>query len=258
MKATLLAILLGLLGLGLLGRDGYLRLKAVVATRLVAAATDAHLADGDEHVPWAWADFHPVGRLLVPRLGLARPILSGGTGQTMAFGLGHAAGTGRPGGEGNVVVAGHRDSFGAFLGDLQTRDLIVLATADGDRAYRVADIRVVPDTDVSVTDPAWGPALTLVTCSPVEGLLPTHMRLVVRAEPVPMTGPVAAWPGRITGDGTEAAGRDRCESKGHDRCDCRVQRLSAITRAIQLGLTSHQANRLYYHNERHGVRVLAV
>lgn len=184
MKMALLTILLVAAGVGLLGRDGYLRLKGMAATRLVAAATDEYLVDGADHRPWSWADFQPTGRLHVPRLGISRDILDGGQGQTMAFGLGHIAGTVGPGQEGNLALAGHRDSWGGFMGDLRLRDLLVVDTPAGDRAYRVSGILVVGRDDTSVLGSGQGPGLILVTCYPVDGILPTDLRLIVRAEPV--------------------------------------------------------------------------
>lgn len=186
MKMTILAFLVVAAGAGLLGRDGYRRVKGLFATRLVAAATTAYLADGETHAPWSWADFRPVGRLYIPRLQLSQDILEGGEGQTMAFGLGHIAQTAAPGTDGSIGLAGHRDSWGAFIGDLRLRDLLVLDTARDDQAYRVAEIRVVPRDETSVFAPEQGPGLTLVTCYPVDGLLSTERRLIVRAEPVPV------------------------------------------------------------------------
>ncbi len=184
MKIMILAFLLAAAGAGLLGRDSYLRLKGFAATRLVAAATDSYLADGAPHAPWSWADFHPVGRLYVPKLGVKRDILEGGEGQTMAFGLSHLAYTVRPGQGGHIGLAGHRDSWGGFMGDLRLRDLLIVDTPTGDQAYRVSSLKVVPFDDTSALDLDQGPGLTLVTCHPVDGILPTKMRLIVRAEVV--------------------------------------------------------------------------
>lgn len=191
MKMMILTFLLVVAGAGLLGRDGYIRLKGFAAMRLVAAATDNYLADGADHAPWSWADFRPAGRLYVPRLEICRDILEGGEGQTMAFGLGHIASTAGPGEAGNIALAGHRDSWGAFIGDLRPRDLLVVETPAGDRAYRVSGILVVPRDDTWVLATGQGPGLTLVTCYPVDGILPTEMRLVVRAEPIAIPQPSA-------------------------------------------------------------------
>ena len=55
MKVTVMAFLIVAAGAGLLGRDGYRRVKEIVAVKLVAAATDAYLDDGAAHHPWSWA-----------------------------------------------------------------------------------------------------------------------------------------------------------------------------------------------------------
>lgn len=184
MKMMILAFMLVAAGAGLLGRDGYKRFKGFATMRLVAAATDDYLADGQDHAPWSWADFRPVGRLYVPRLEISRDILEGGEGQTMAFGLGHVANTAVPGSVGNMGLAGHRDSWGSFIGDLRARDVLIVDTPGSDLAYRVREIRVVPQGDTSVLEEYQGHGLTLVTCHPVDGILPTPMRLVVFAEPL--------------------------------------------------------------------------
>lgn len=188
MKLMLLAFLITAAGAGLLGRDGYRRVKGLVAVRLVAAATDEYLDDGARHAPWSWADFHPIGRLYVPRLEISQDILAGGVDQAMAFGLASLPYTASPAeaatADGTIGLAGHRSSFGGFIGDLRVRDLLVLDTPDGDRAYRVSEILVVPKSEVSVMAGRTGPGLALVTCHPTDGVLPTSMRRVVRAVPL--------------------------------------------------------------------------
>lgn len=194
MRATVLALVLLAAGGGLLGRDGYRRVKGFLATRLVRAATDAYLADGAAHRPWTWADFHPCGRLYVPRLAISRDLLAGGEGQTMAFGLGLVAPTAPPGEPGLVGLTGHRDSWGRFIGDLRLGDLVVVATAGGDRGYRVDRIAVVDAEDRSVLM-AQDAGLTLVTCYPIGGVAPSRRRLVVSAVPTGV-GPAASEPAR--------------------------------------------------------------
>ena len=51
-----------------------------------------HLADGEAHPPWRWADTSPIARLEVPRLGVRRVVLAGATGAVLAFGPGHIHG----------------------------------------------------------------------------------------------------------------------------------------------------------------------
>jgi sortase A len=166
---TLLCLVLALGGAALLGREGCLQFKGAVASRRVEAALAAHLADGTAHRPWPWADFLPVARLSAPRLGVARPVLEGATGETLSFGLGRV---------GNVL-AGHRDSRGRFLKDLRCGDELVLQEARATVRYRVEALHVLrtdrPDLapDVAPDD------LVLVTCHPFDALLPGPERYVV-------------------------------------------------------------------------------
>lgn len=177
-------LILALAGVGVLGRDGYLQLKGLVATELVDAALAAHLTDGLDHSPWQWADFQPVARLLVPRLGVSRAVLAGSTNQTMAFGLAHVGGTAQPGQNDNMVLAGHRDSWARFMSGLRPGDLLVVEFAEGQRSYRVRDAVVVDQSQTEVLAQGGGAQLTLVTCWPFGGLLPSPDRLVVTAAPV--------------------------------------------------------------------------
>ena len=184
LRTVSLWLILVLGGVGLLGRDGYLQIKGLVASELVDAALAAHLADGDAHAPWQWADFQPVARLMAPRLGVSLPVLEGSTGQTMAFGLAHIGGTARPGDDDNVVLAGHRDSWAQFMEGLRQGDLLVVEFAGGRRSYRVRQTSVVDHTAVEVMDQGGSPLLTLITCHPFGGWTPTSDRYVVLAEPV--------------------------------------------------------------------------
>lgn len=158
----------------LFGQAAWMRTKAAVAAVLIERALERTLVDGRPHPPWAWADFHPVGRVRVPRLALARPVLSGTSGATLAFGLGQAPGTGT-----GTVIAGHRDSWAAFLRDVRVGDQVVLEDPLGSRSYRIAEVRVVAPDAVEVLSPTPEDRLTLVTCWPFSGLARARMRVLV-------------------------------------------------------------------------------
>lgn len=173
------------LGLALFGEQGYLRLKAALAGRLIESAYVSYLADGRAHRPWAWADTHPIARLAVPRLGVERTILAGASGSSLAFGPGHVDGTALPNASGNSVVAGHRDTWFRFLGDVVPGDSLWIETREGRRPYRVASRSVQSmwnaDAVLAARD---GRHVTLVTCWPLDDLLPGPERLVVVAEAI--------------------------------------------------------------------------
>jgi sortase A len=82
---------------------------------------------------------------------------------------------------GNVVIAGHRDSFFRKLREVQTRDLITLTTLRGIYRYSVEWTRVVNPEDVEVMEASDEPLLTLVTCYPFYYVGPAPERFIVRA-----------------------------------------------------------------------------
>lgn len=166
----------------LLGRHAYLGCKAALAGVLIDRAFSSYLEDGRERRPWSWADMHPVARIEVPRLGVRRTILSAASGNSLAFGLGHVSGTGRPGGSGNFVVAGHRDTWGAFLQDLRPGDEVLLETRLGRRRYRVGRLEVLRKETVEALETTGPPRLTFVTCYPFDGLMGSPWRYVVTCE----------------------------------------------------------------------------
>lgn len=168
-----------LLGAGLLGRDAWLWGKGALAGRLIESALAAHLDDGASHRPWTWSDFEVVARLEAPRLGVSRPVLTGASGESLAFGFGHVDGTARPGAPGNTVLAGHRDSWAAFMADLRRGDTLRLVHHGGVTAYRVVDAQVVDVLDPQPVASLGSDLLTLITCHPIGGLLPTRERYVI-------------------------------------------------------------------------------
>jgi len=167
----------------LFGRHGYLLAKAELAERLIGASLAEHLEDGNPHPPWSWADMYPVARLEVPRLEVARNVLTGATGESMAFGLGHVHGTAPPNEPGNCVLAGHRDSWFAFLRDVRVGDRLTLTSTGGTREWVVETVRVVGAEDAAVLDPVADDRLTLVTCWPFDGLLRSPWRYVAECRP---------------------------------------------------------------------------
>jgi sortase A len=177
------AVVLTGAGISLLGGRAYLGAKAILAAVLIERAWEAHLRDGEVHRPWGWADMHPVARIDVPRLRLGRVVLSGASGSSLAFGLGHVSGTAIPGTEGNVAIAGHRDTWAAFLRDLRVGDTVQLTTRGRSRRYRVTSLQVLAKERSDALEPSdEGSRLTLITCYPFSGLLNSPLRYVVICE----------------------------------------------------------------------------
>jgi sortase A len=139
----------------------------------------------------------PIAALSIPRIRLSAVVLHGSDAQTLRRGPGHLENTAFPGEQGNVVIAGHRDSFFAPLRNIARGDDIFLDTPQGPFHYRVTSLRVVNAHDVSVLAATDQAELTLITCYPfwVFGNAPD--RFVVRASAVPGSA-VLPFAGRVT------------------------------------------------------------
>jgi sortase A len=130
----------------------------------------------------------PEAVLRVPRLGVEAPVFEGTSDLAMNRGLGHIAGTARPGQTGNVAVAGHRDGFFRPLKDVRVGDVIEVerpGTAGGGKVtdrYIVRSTAVISPYDNAVLRSQAGVAeLTLVTCYPFYFVGAAPQRFVVEA-----------------------------------------------------------------------------
>lgn len=123
----------------------------------------------------------PIGALSIPKLALGAIVLHGSDTKTLRHAPGHLEDTALPGEAGNVVIAGHRDSFFRGLGEVIEGDDIFIDTADRHLHYRVTSTRVVNAHDVSVLEHTDDAILTLITCYPFWVLGPAPDRFVVRA-----------------------------------------------------------------------------
>jgi sortase A len=122
-----------------------------------------------------------IGRIEIPRIGLKAMILEGATSRTLALALGHIPGTALPGSEGNIGIAGHRDTFFRGLRGVHPGDAIVLTTRERSYHYRVQSCEVVGPLETRVLGNTPEPALTLVTCYPFYYVGPAPQRFIVHA-----------------------------------------------------------------------------
>ena len=180
------AAILAALAVGAAAHGAWIPVKAAVAQRLLDRSFAVLQAGHAPVPPWPWADIAPVARLTVERLSIERLVLDSATGAALAFGPGHIVGTPRPGDEGNVAIAGHRDTHFAFLADLRIGDRIALESAYGEQQiYEIEWTQVVESTATWVTRTTFESNLTLVTCYPFGGIAgEATERFVVRARAV--------------------------------------------------------------------------
>jgi sortase A len=122
-----------------------------------------------------------IAEMRVGRLGLSAVVVQGDSEAILRRAVGHLARTALPGDEGNVVLAGHRDTFFRPLKDILAGDRITLQTPEREFEYVVESTSIVKPTDVEVIEPSGGHTLTLVTCFPFYYVGPAPNRFIVVA-----------------------------------------------------------------------------
>jgi len=177
--ARRVALLSGAAGVVLLAQGLWIPAKAELAQILLDRAFARSVATGEPHKPWPWADTVPLARVEAERLGVSEVVLSGGSGEAMAFGPTELAGTPRT----VRVLAGHRDTHFRFVRDLRRGDMLVLHGIDGSAVrYRVAAFTTVRwDRFAYPVAPA-RPLLALATCYPFDADHSGPLRRVAWAE----------------------------------------------------------------------------
>jgi sortase A len=153
--------------------------RAIRNFRPPDALTSISVPDARPHLPVEPGS--TLGRIEIGRLGVSVIVLEGTSGRTLRRGIGHIDGTSFPGDDGNIGLAGHRDTFFRELRHVRNGDEITLATLAGSRTYRVESIRVVDPTTIDVLTESGESVLTLVTCYPFDFVGAAPKRFIVRA-----------------------------------------------------------------------------
>jgi sortase A len=127
------------------------------------------------------ADPIAIGRIEIPRLGLRAIVKEGGDDDTLERAVGLLPGSVHPGQSGNIVLAGHRDTFFWPLQDIERGDQIRIVLPQRTYRYRVDSIRVVDPDETSALASTGVEELTLVTCYPFRYVGPAPQRFIVSA-----------------------------------------------------------------------------
>jgi sortase A len=143
----------------------------------------------------------PLTRIRIPALGVEAIVVEGTSPEALRAGAGHYPDTPLPGEQGNVVIAGHRTTYGkpfSRLEALRAGDVIELETPLQTHTYRVVDppsglkgcsnkaaCWITAPDDWGVVRPTVIPMLTLTTCHPRGS---AEQRLILRAELVSPVG----------------------------------------------------------------------
>ncbi len=124
-----------------------------------------------------------VGSVRIPAIDVDHPMYAGVDLGVLSDGPGHWLGTARPGGDGNLVIAGHRTTHGAPFGDLdqlERGDLILFEGPKGiDIMYSVTETMIVTPDAIWITYDTGEDIATLFACHPKGSL---RQRIVIRAK----------------------------------------------------------------------------
>jgi len=190
-----LCILLATAGIWYVASALFIPAKALVAQILLHRAWEKTLAGGEQVRPWPWADTWPVARLRLPDHGADLIVLSGASGQTLAFGPGHVIGTAQPGTKGVSVIGGHRDTHLKILASLRPGDSVEIQRSDGyTRYYQVVGLTLA-DVRKQWVAPQNSDGVVLVTCYPFDAVVPGgSLRFLAHAYPIDSPTGITASP----------------------------------------------------------------
>ena len=168
-----------------------------------------HTLPGDPMTGTAATPTHPpgkaegslVGRIDIPRLDLSVVVFEGTSDQTLARGVGHLRGSAGPGERGNLVLAGHRDTFFRALRNIRQGDEVNIMGPQGEFSYHVESTSIVEPDQTEVLKPGDGSTLTLITCYPFRYIGNAPQRFIVRATKV---GGEALVTNNVTNNSMEA------------------------------------------------------
>lgn len=105
----------------------------------------------------------------IPKISLESVVVEGVSVEDLKKGPGHVRGMALPGEKGNVVISGHRTTYGApfyRLDEVTVGDEIKLFDRSGEYTYIVTETRIVRPDDQTIVVPSTDARLTLTTCHP--------------------------------------------------------------------------------------------
>jgi sortase A len=144
--------------------------SAFVAERQQAALKDALFDPPERVLRRRPLKGDAIARIEIPAIGVSEYVVEGTDTGDLRKGPGHYPDTPLPGDRGTSAIAGHRTTYGApfrDIDDLKPGNVIRVDMPDGRFVYRVEDVRIVDDQDLSVLEPVGYRRLMLSACHPL-------------------------------------------------------------------------------------------
>jgi sortase A len=198
-----LPLLFVLLGLGLVVYVGYQYWDMYHSQQLLEAQWERQAASASVPAqPRQISATEMLTRVSIPKINMDAIVVEGASRKELSVGPGHMIDTAMPGGPGNAVITGHRDTFFRHINELEKGDEIIVRRNGQTFKYEVTGKKIVKPEDVSVLNPTVDPQLTLITCYPTYYIGPAPKRLVIFSKLVQPTSEIQAG----TKDQPSAAG----------------------------------------------------
>jgi sortase A len=144
--------------------------SAFVAEREQAALKDALFDPPERVLRREPLKGDAIARMEIPAIGVSEYVVEGTDTGDLRKGPGHYPDTPLPGEPGTAAIAGHRTTYGApfrDIDDLKPGQVIRVDMPDGRFVYRVEEVRIVDDSDLSVLEPVGHRRLMLSACHPL-------------------------------------------------------------------------------------------
>jgi sortase A len=144
--------------------------SAFVAEREQAALKDALFDPPERVLRRKPLKGDAIARIEIPAIGVSEYVVEGTDTGDLRKGPGHYPDTPLPGDRGTSAIAGHRTTYGApfrDIDDLKPGNVIRVDMPDGRFVYRVEEVRIVDDQDLSVLEPVGYRRLMLSACHPL-------------------------------------------------------------------------------------------
>lgn len=127
----------------------------------------------------------PLGKLSIVDIKMEAALFEGDSELHLNKGVARVTTSAALGEPGNLVIAGHRDSFFRKLGQLKEGDLIQVTAINGQQhTYQMTDSWIVTPQDTWVMAPVSSDVLTLITCYPFYFVGSAPQRYIVRAKKI--------------------------------------------------------------------------
>lgn len=171
-------LLLFICGITLISIGTYKHLKYIVFLSRIILKDDVNHGDSQKYGIIDGKDVPPINKIKFPKYGekygeliiesasIDYPVYFGDSEDQLLKGIGHYNGSKFPGEDGNILLAGHRNSVFRNMRKVSKGDSVIFKTTYGDYTYKVSDIIIISGKDQSIAQPTEKERLTIYTCYP--------------------------------------------------------------------------------------------